>query len=88
MDPYDEFEDAKIIEALNDVQLWSVVDENGGLAGTLERDIFSHGQRQLFSLARAIVRNENGGSLLILDEVTSRYFPSPLSSLPRASVQF
>jgi hypothetical protein len=76
LDPYGEFKEDMLIEALNDVNLYSVVIEKGGLDTKLEKDMFSHGQRQLFSIARAIVRRF-GGKLLILDEVTSRYVSFP-----------
>jgi ATP-binding cassette subfamily C (CFTR/MRP) protein 1 len=77
LDPYAEFEDGSIVQALEDVELYTVISEKGGLDARLEKDMFSHGQRQLFSIARAIVRRQKGGKLLILDEVTSRYDPTP-----------
>ncbi|KAK4168151.1 ABC transporter [Cladorrhinum sp. PSN259] len=72
MDPYGQETDDRIIQALVDVGLWSGVfdkeDNNGGLGATLEKEQLSHGQRQLFNIARAMLR---GSKVLVLDEVTS-----------------
>jgi len=67
--------------ALEAVGLWSTVSELGGLGAEIKIGSFSHGQRQLFSLARAIVRARHHNSqltdyhtakgILILDEVNS-----------------
>jgi ABC-type multidrug transport system fused ATPase/permease subunit len=75
MDPYDEFEDDLLVEALSDVNLWDMINDKGGLPITLEREMFSHGQRQLFNIARAIARRIQG-KVVILDEITSRYAKS------------
>jgi len=62
------------------VGLWDLVVSQGGLGADLREEMLSRGQKQLFSLARAIVRRklrsqtnseENGGrtgGLLLLDE--------------------
>ncbi|OAA72024.1 ABC transporter [Akanthomyces lecanii RCEF 1005] len=42
--------------ALEAVELWNVVCDRGGLEAGLSADFFSLGQKQLFSLARAILR--------------------------------
>jgi ATP-binding cassette subfamily C (CFTR/MRP) protein 1 len=67
-DPYSEHTDAAIITAIEKVQLWELVEEKGGLDAELDAEFFSHGQRQLFCLSRAILRRSK---LVILDEVTS-----------------
>lgn len=80
MDPYGQSTDENIIQALVDVGLWSGVfdkQNSKGLDETLDKEMLSHGQRQMFNIARAILRDTK---LLVLDEVTSRYEQLPLSS--------
>ncbi|KAG4438100.1 hypothetical protein IFR05_006421 [Cadophora sp. M221] len=60
--------DEVIITALKKVRLWSVVAAKGGLDTELEAETFSHGQRQLFCLARAILRK---GKVVMMDELSS-----------------
>ncbi|KAJ1337861.1 ATP-binding cassette subfamily C (CFTR/MRP) member 1 [Microdochium nivale] len=47
-------EDARSV--LETVGLWTFVGEHGGLEASMTADAFSQGQRQLFSLARAVLR--------------------------------
>lgn len=71
LDPFSAFETPKLIDALESAGIWATVERKGGLDVEFVEDMLSHGQKQLFSLARAILRKESG-RLLLLDEATSR----------------
>jgi ABC-type multidrug transport system fused ATPase/permease subunit len=68
-DPAEGISDAAIEDALKAVDLWEIVAKKGGLDVPIEELHLSHGQKQLFCIARAIVRPS---PVVILDEATSR----------------
>ena len=77
VDPLTRSSDEAIITALKKVGLWDIfVDKASGnssgpegvLDSLMDTNVLSHGQRQLFCLARAMLKS---GKVLILDEPTS-----------------
>ncbi|KAI2464664.1 ABC multidrug transporter [Annulohypoxylon bovei var. microspora] len=83
LDPFNIFTPADSQAVLEAVDLWNFVCDKGGLEAGMTASSFSQGQRQLFSLARAVLRRRirarslglgGGGSeggILLLDEVSS-----------------
>ncbi|KAI5460736.1 multidrug resistance-associated protein [Mariannaea sp. PMI_226] len=56
LDPFDASTAEECREVLEAVGLWRSIEERGGLDGGTTADTYSQGQKQLFSLARAILR--------------------------------
>lgn len=70
LDPYNLATDEIAFQALSKVDLWNFIESKGGLDGGFDEEMLSHSQRQLFCLARAMLRNDQG-RVVVLDEVTS-----------------
>lgn len=68
IDPLQAASDERLIEVLRTVGMWEFFESRDGLDGDMDDDKLSHGQRQLFCLARAVIKP---GRILIMDEATS-----------------
>ncbi|KAI1403266.1 P-loop containing nucleoside triphosphate hydrolase protein [Hypoxylon fuscum] len=86
LDPFGASTEMECRSVLETVELWNFIEERGGLATGMSADTLSGGQRQLFNLARAILRRRirlkqhqaefgeksvGAGGILLLDEVSS-----------------
>ncbi|KAJ5096778.1 hypothetical protein N7456_007499, partial [Penicillium angulare] len=67
LDPFNESTDEECQSVLELTDLWSLVYERGGLSAGLIGDTLSHGQKQLFNLARAVLRRRIRAQRLITD---------------------
>lgn len=69
LDPHEKTSDERIQSSIDKIGLWPRVEANGGLDMDFTASDWSAGERQLFSLARALATQS---PILILDEATSR----------------
>ncbi|KAJ5702177.1 hypothetical protein N7488_009725 [Penicillium malachiteum] len=68
LDPRETISDEEICRAAKRVGMWDQIEMNGGLDGDLDASRWSMGEKQLLSLARALLSRS---SILLLDEATS-----------------
>lgn len=69
-DPLGVASDDQIVSALKKLGIWDALERRGGLETILSEQPLSQGEQQLFGLARALLRKDQG-RVLILDEATS-----------------
>lgn len=79
MDPHGVSDDESILRALFSVQLSDIIQEKGGLDAEMEQVNLSHGQKQLFCLGRATLKQ---CKIVVLDEATSKYVAPSFLSTP------
>ncbi|UKZ60321.1 uncharacterized protein TrAtP1_001602 [Trichoderma atroviride] len=70
IDPSSSYPESAVIGALQAVNLWAAIDARGGLDAVFAEDMLSHGQKQLFFLARAVLKKDCG-KVVLLDEASS-----------------
>lgn len=78
LDPSNLSTDNECREVLRAVGLWQAVEDHGGLDSGLSTNMLSHGQRQLFGLARAILRRRIRSSEARSQTVDSDEYPGSL----------
>ncbi|QPC72817.1 hypothetical protein HYE68_003569 [Fusarium pseudograminearum] len=79
-DPRGVFSNMDINAVLRLVGLSDAIEQHGGLDAPFDEDALSHGQKQLFFLARAVLRKRDG-KVVLLDEVTSSVDPKTEESI-------
>ncbi len=69
------FSDETFQHVLETTSLSNTVETKGGLDAPMMQEEWSTGQKQLFCLARALLRKDHG--ILLIDEIASRYVLLP-----------
>ncbi|KAF5673240.1 multidrug resistance-associated 1 [Fusarium denticulatum] len=70
VDPLGLYSDVEIKDALRLVELYDSIERHGGLDASFDQDTLSHGQKQLFFLARAVLRKNDGRISHSVDQKT------------------
>ncbi|KAF9870342.1 ABC transporter [Colletotrichum karsti] len=71
IDPFAAVPDDDVVKSvLARLGLWDAIEGSGGLDAEFSEEALSHGQRQLFFVARAVLRRDVG-RVVLLDEATS-----------------
>ncbi|KAK4069531.1 uncharacterized protein Triagg1_6955 [Trichoderma aggressivum f. europaeum] len=78
LDPSNLSTESDCKEVLGAVGLWQVVVDHGGLDSSLSTNMLSHGQRQLFGLARAILRRRIRSSAARSQTLHTDEYPNSL----------
>lgn len=81
LDPFNAATHDECHSVLKTVGLWPLVTDRGGLEAGLTADMLSHGQKQLFNLARAVLRRRVRARQIDA-EVGDAYMHSSTSALP------
>ncbi|KAH0146159.1 P-loop containing nucleoside triphosphate hydrolase protein, partial [Aureobasidium melanogenum] len=63
-------DDQNMVQVLQQTGLWETIDAKGGLDAKMEDVHLSQGSKQLFNIARALLRKDQG-KVLVMDEATS-----------------
>ncbi|KXH32504.1 hypothetical protein CSIM01_13585 [Colletotrichum simmondsii] len=72
LDPRGHTPDADLISALRKMKIWEPIEARGGLDAEMSATGLSAGQKQLFCLARAVLKTQSRrGGIVLLDEATS-----------------
>jgi ABC-type multidrug transport system fused ATPase/permease subunit len=74
LDLYDNASVTECKDVLKDIGIWPLIKERGGLDKPMEVDSLSQGQKQLFSVARAVLRARTRSKALSSRSQLAFYF--------------
>ncbi|KAF5623502.1 multidrug resistance-associated 1 [Fusarium tjaetaba] len=80
VDPLGLYSDVSIEDALRLVELYDSIERHGGLDAPFDQDTLSHGQKQLFFLARAVLRKNDGRISHSVDQKTGETIKTVIES--------